>query len=199
LIIIDFGGISNLVRRDPESREPHKTPDLFGEFQEVVVVEPQVLHLRQESDLHRKVDVRLPGKGNDARPVHLIITMILWIRTSRLSIKNSLSLPSAAAPPFQFFFSERERDREMHRATATSSLESRECARAGTRNEYSHSKSRIQPFQKLAMQALTCPLVESSYGFRRLPTRWTSRVSLVIFFELNVTQFAPHNGVKLIA
>ena len=43
----------------------------------------------------RKVDVRLPGKGNSnshgARPVHLIITMIKWIRTSRLSIQNSLS------------------------------------------------------------------------------------------------------------
>ena len=43
----------------------------------------------------RKVDVRLPGKGNSnshgAMPVHLIITMIQWIRTSRLSIKNSLS------------------------------------------------------------------------------------------------------------
>jgi len=42
----------------------------------------------------RKVDVRLPGKGNSnshgARPVHLIITTIKWIRTSRLSIKNSL-------------------------------------------------------------------------------------------------------------
>jgi len=39
-----------------------------------------------------KVDVRLPGKGNSnsygARPVHLIITMIKWIRTSRLSIKS---------------------------------------------------------------------------------------------------------------
>ena len=43
----------------------------------------------------RQVDVRLPGKGDSnshgARPVHLIITMIKWIRTSRLSIKNSLS------------------------------------------------------------------------------------------------------------
>ena len=33
----------------------------------------------------RKVDIRLPGKGNSnshgARPVHLIITMIKWIRT----------------------------------------------------------------------------------------------------------------------
>jgi hypothetical protein len=42
------------------------------------------------------VDVRLPGKGNSnshgARPVHLIFTMIKWIRTSRLSINNSLSL-----------------------------------------------------------------------------------------------------------
>ena len=33
------------------------------------------------------LDVRLPGEGNPnsfgARPVHLIITMIKWIRTSR--------------------------------------------------------------------------------------------------------------------
>jgi len=44
----------------------------------------------------RKVDVRLPGKENSnsygARPVHRIITMTKWIRTSRLSIKISLSL-----------------------------------------------------------------------------------------------------------
>ena len=44
----------------------------------------------------RKVDDRLPGTGNSnshgARPVHLIIMLIKWIRTSRLSIKNSLSL-----------------------------------------------------------------------------------------------------------
>ena len=43
----------------------------------------------------RKVGVRLPGKGisnfHGARPGHLIITMIKWIRTSRLSIKKSLS------------------------------------------------------------------------------------------------------------
>ena len=31
-------------------------------------------------------------RWNGARPVHLIITMIQWIRTSRLSINNSLSL-----------------------------------------------------------------------------------------------------------
>ena len=47
--------------------------------------------------MRRKVDVRLPGKGvsngcGGARPVHIIITMIKWIWTSRLSIKNSLSL-----------------------------------------------------------------------------------------------------------
>jgi len=44
----------------------------------------------------KKVDVRLPEKGNSnshgARPVHLIVTMIKWIRTSRLSIQNSLSV-----------------------------------------------------------------------------------------------------------
>ena len=43
----------------------------------------------------RKADVRLPLKGNStshgARPVHQIISMIKWIRTSRLSIKKSLS------------------------------------------------------------------------------------------------------------
>ena len=48
-----------------------------------------------ESRNARKEDVSLPGKGNPhlhgARPVHLIITMVWWIRTSRLSIKNSLS------------------------------------------------------------------------------------------------------------
>ena len=44
---------------------------------------------------HRKVVARLPGKWSSnchgARPVLLIITMIKWFRTSRLSIKNSLS------------------------------------------------------------------------------------------------------------
>ena len=42
-----------------------------------------------------KVDVRLPGKGNSnshgARPVHQTIAVMKWIRTSRFSIKNSLS------------------------------------------------------------------------------------------------------------
>jgi len=45
--------------------------------------------------------VRLPGKGNSnphgARPVLQIATMIQWIRTSRLSIKNSLSLFTLSA------------------------------------------------------------------------------------------------------
>jgi len=46
----------------------------------------------------RKVDIRLPRKGNSnshgARPVHQTITIIKWIRTSGLSIKKSLSLGS---------------------------------------------------------------------------------------------------------
>ena len=52
--------------------------------------------------LSRKVDIRLPGKGNPnshgARTVH---QKYQWIRTSRLSIKNSLSPPSVrtTAPP----------------------------------------------------------------------------------------------------
>ena len=44
--------------------------------------------------LARKVDARLPGKGNSnsqgARPVHQMISMTKWMRTSRLSTKNSL-------------------------------------------------------------------------------------------------------------
>ena len=43
----------------------------------------------------REIDARLPEKGDSsshgARPVPLIITMMKWIRTSRLSIRNSLS------------------------------------------------------------------------------------------------------------
>ena len=42
----------------------------------------------------RKVDIRLPGKGNSnthgASSVHQTISMIKWIRTRRLSMKNSL-------------------------------------------------------------------------------------------------------------
>jgi len=46
----------------------------------------------------RKVDKRLPGRGNlnsnshGAKPVHQIISTIKWIRTSKMPIKNSLSL-----------------------------------------------------------------------------------------------------------
>jgi len=43
----------------------------------------------------QQVDVRPPEKANPnsycARPVHLIITMMKWIRTSRLSTRNFLS------------------------------------------------------------------------------------------------------------
>ena len=51
---------------------------------------PQTLNSKHSS----KVGVRLPGKGNSnfhgATPVHSMISMIQWIRTGRLSIKNSL-------------------------------------------------------------------------------------------------------------
>ena len=50
----------------------------------------------------RKVEIRLPGKGNSlshgARPDHRIVLMIKWIRTSRLSIKNSPSAVSVLHP-----------------------------------------------------------------------------------------------------
>jgi len=42
----------------------------------------------------RKVDVRLPGKGNSnshgARPVHLIITMIKWVRKDAMAQMEKL-------------------------------------------------------------------------------------------------------------
>ena len=47
-----------------------------------------------------KVDARLPGKGSSnshgARQVHLMITMIKWIRTSRLSMSTSLAVKRPA-------------------------------------------------------------------------------------------------------
>ena len=50
----------------------------------------------------RKVNRRLHGKANanshGARPVRQIVSMMKWIRTSRLSIKNSLSRAQAGAP-----------------------------------------------------------------------------------------------------
>jgi hypothetical protein len=55
------------------------------------------LLLAESGPLSRKVDIRLPGKGNSnshgARTVH---QKHRWIRTSRLSIKNSLSGPLGA-------------------------------------------------------------------------------------------------------
>ena len=48
--------------------------------------------------IHTQADTRLPGKGNSnfygARPVHQIISMIKWTRTSRFSIKKSISSTS---------------------------------------------------------------------------------------------------------
>ena len=48
----------------------------------ILPVEAKSGHMQHASP-DRKVDVRLPGKGNSnphgARPVHLIITMIKWI------------------------------------------------------------------------------------------------------------------------
>ena len=62
----------------------------------------------------RKVDVRLPGKGNSnshgARPFHLVITMIKWIRTSRLSTLSRINAPWRSIPSWASsrWISERE-------------------------------------------------------------------------------------------
>jgi len=66
----------------------------------------QVSTFQGKVNFARTVDISLPGKGNSnsngTRPVHQIISMITWIRTSRLSTKNSLdfaSLGTAYPPP----------------------------------------------------------------------------------------------------
>jgi len=80
------------LKYEPSSLDPRQQPNTFK-----TIIESTFLKGRSEKSLNRarKVDVRLRGKGNSnthgARPVHLIITMIKWIRTRRLSIKNSLS------------------------------------------------------------------------------------------------------------
>jgi len=88
-------------------KHPRKHPQVFlaypgtmgADFIDYNVVDPIVL------PNPGKVDVRLPGKGDSnshgARPVHLIITMVKWIRTSRLSIKKSLPPSSLALSPPQ--------------------------------------------------------------------------------------------------
>ena len=61
----------------------------------------QGFYYEHDSPPTREVDTRLPKKGDSnsdsARPVHLIITMLKWIRNSRLSMKDSLSSLCAAA------------------------------------------------------------------------------------------------------
>ena len=55
----------------------------------------RVVRLLARDGVTRKVNMRLPGKGNShthgARPVHQIISTMKWIRTGKLSIQNSLS------------------------------------------------------------------------------------------------------------
>jgi len=55
----------------------------------------------------------LPVAPTEVRVFLLIISMIKWIRTSRLSIKNSLSPPSSEdASPYNTAEGERGRERE---------------------------------------------------------------------------------------
>jgi hypothetical protein len=64
--------------------------------QDEELVEAFLAEIKKVFPASRKVDTRLPGKGelnsHGARPVHQIISMIEWIRTSRLSKQNSISL-----------------------------------------------------------------------------------------------------------
>ena len=70
---------------DGQDRLSSRVPDPLRGTQTPTILNP-----------NRKVDVRLLGEGNShshgAKTVHQIISMIKWIRTSRLSIKKSLSV-----------------------------------------------------------------------------------------------------------
>jgi len=75
----------------PESDTFNRFRSSFPQLSMAGMLEPT-----QAFSSTRKADVTLPGKGNSnshgERTIHLIITMIRWNRTSRLSIKNYLSL-----------------------------------------------------------------------------------------------------------
>ena len=80
-------GCSPKIDEDEVSDNPPRCPEAWR---------------RETCCLHpRKVDIKLPGKGNSdyhgARPVHQIIKMMKWIRTSGLPIKNSFSVFLVAA------------------------------------------------------------------------------------------------------
>jgi len=97
----------------------------------------------------RKVDVRLPGKGDSnshgGRPVHLIITMIKWIRTSRLSKKNSLSLPHSLGSGSMEVWNLQAKSRDRCRANMA---------------HIRQSKARFRPWLpgKTPQNLLSCPL-----------------------------------------
>ena len=82
-----------------------------------------------EGRCYRKVDVRLSGKGNSnshgAWPVHLIISMIKWIRASRLSIKNSLYRRWTGLQSYRSGTTWGSRTRSRSAARGTSSSRSR--------------------------------------------------------------------------
>ena len=112
-----------------------------------------------------KVDVRLPGKGNSnphgARPVHLIIKMIKWIRTSRLSIKNSLSparVPNAAGAPA-----------ETCQVTNTNLLNgsARRVRPARLQGYLAHKKQRTP--RTLQQDYAECPMLVLGAGSRPMP------------------------------
>ena len=91
-------------------------PILWGSTRKMSVCSGNLIQYHEKRRFHspnkrihcggsRKVDVRLPESGNSncngARPVHLIITMMKWIRTSRLSINKSLSLSLRAGGSYR--------------------------------------------------------------------------------------------------
>ena len=97
-----------LVPRVPAEHTPAKRVDFVKSLRPAKIVHCKATPAVPTLYFSRKVDVRLPGKGNSnsrgARPVHRIIPMIKWIQTSRLSIQNFLSVPKvpAAYTPAKF-------------------------------------------------------------------------------------------------
>ena len=97
------GGVRSYERGTPEGSVTPLGPldrctPLFDGCRPPVIGWMQIINHSMDVNhewMHRKVDMKLPGKWisncHGARPVHQIISMIMWIRTSGLSIKKSVS------------------------------------------------------------------------------------------------------------
>jgi len=104
-VIYDSGSVPNKSIFSPRETSP-SCLDPRVQLQRVKVRDQNSKSPRAKWSDKIRVGQRQGSDGDSnshgARPVHLIITMIKWIRTSRLSIKNSLCRPMDRGSRFMF-------------------------------------------------------------------------------------------------